>query len=96
MMENPAKGPADPAEREASGRRTRVSDGIRQGLGVLSALKDALDEAITEARDRGDLSPDRAREAVRYRPDAPKNRAQSGRRRMRERRPPVEPASATA
>ena len=43
----------------------RVSDGIKQGLGVLSALKDALEEAITEARERGDLSPERAREAVR-------------------------------
>jgi polyhydroxyalkanoate synthesis regulator phasin len=43
----------------------RVSDGIKQGLGVLSALKDALEEAITEARERGDLSPERARDAVR-------------------------------
>jgi polyhydroxyalkanoate synthesis regulator phasin len=42
-----------------------VSDGIKQGLGVLSALKDALEEAITEARERGDLTPERARDAVR-------------------------------
>jgi polyhydroxyalkanoate synthesis regulator phasin len=43
----------------------RVSDGIKQGPGVLSALKDALEEAITEARERGDLTPERARDAVR-------------------------------
>jgi polyhydroxyalkanoate synthesis regulator phasin len=42
-----------------------VSGGIKQGLGVLSALKDALEEAITEARERGDLTPERARDAVR-------------------------------
>jgi polyhydroxyalkanoate synthesis regulator phasin len=49
---------------ERKGTR-RVSDGIKQGLGVLSALKDALDEAINDARERGDLTPERAREAVR-------------------------------
>jgi polyhydroxyalkanoate synthesis regulator phasin len=63
-MEDPTKGPSGATGREPGGRKS-VSDGIRQGLGVLSALKDALDEAISEARDRGDLSPDRAREAVR-------------------------------
>jgi polyhydroxyalkanoate synthesis regulator phasin len=50
---------------EAEARTRRVSDGIKQGLGVPSALKDALEEAIGEARERGDLTPDRAREAVR-------------------------------
>ena len=64
-MDDPTKGPPSTTDREAGGRKARVSDGIRQGLGVLGALKDALDEAITEARERGDLSPDRAREAVR-------------------------------
>ena len=47
------------------GPRGRASDGIRQGIGVLSALKDALEETIREARERGDLSPDRAKDAVR-------------------------------
>ena len=47
------------------GARGKVSEGIRQGLGVLSALKDALEETIQDARARGDLSPERAREAVR-------------------------------
>lgn len=36
--------------------REQVSDGIRQGIGVLSAFKDALEETINEARERGDLS----------------------------------------
>ena len=52
-------------ERQDRSGPRRVSDGIKQGLGVLSALKDALEEAITEARERGDLSPERAKEAVR-------------------------------
>ena len=50
---------------ERRGAREKVSEGIRQGLGVLSALKDALEETIAEARERGDLSPDRAKEALR-------------------------------
>jgi len=41
--------------------RDKVSEGIRQGIGVLSAFKDALEETITEARERGDLSPEKAR-----------------------------------
>jgi polyhydroxyalkanoate synthesis regulator phasin len=42
----------------------RMGDGIRQGIGVLSAFKDALEETIQEARERGDLSSDRAREVM--------------------------------
>lgn len=33
-----------------------------RGLGILSAVRDALETTINEARDRGDLSPERARE----------------------------------
>jgi polyhydroxyalkanoate synthesis regulator phasin len=44
--------------------RDKVSDGIRQGIGVLSAFKDALEETINEARERGDLSSDRAKEVM--------------------------------
>jgi polyhydroxyalkanoate synthesis regulator phasin len=44
--------------------RARVSGGIRQGIGVLSAVKDALEETINEARERGDLSSDRAKEVM--------------------------------
>ena len=64
--ESGAESSQDESTRE-QGRRTRekVSDGIRQGLGVLSAFRDALEETIQEARDRGDLSPERAKEALR-------------------------------
>lgn len=44
--------------------RARMSEGIRQGLGVLSAFKDALEETIEEARERGDLSSERAKEVM--------------------------------
>ncbi len=44
--------------------RAKVSDGIRQGIGVLSAFKDALEETINEARERGDLSSERAKEVM--------------------------------
>ncbi len=41
--------------------REKVSHGIKQGIGVLSAFKDALEETINEARERGDLSPEHAK-----------------------------------
>jgi polyhydroxyalkanoate synthesis regulator phasin len=41
-----------------------MSDGIKQGIGVLSAFKDALEETIQEARERGDLSTDRAKSVM--------------------------------
>ncbi|HET9949876.1 MAG TPA: hypothetical protein VFQ22_13225 [Longimicrobiales bacterium] len=45
-------------------RRQRMGEGIRQGIGVLSAFKDALEETIQEARERGDLSAERAKELM--------------------------------
>lgn len=44
--------------------RAKVSDGIRQGIGVLSAFKDALEETINDARERGDLSPEHAKDVM--------------------------------
>lgn len=44
--------------------KMKVSDGIKQGIGVLSAFKDALEETISEARERGDLSPERAKDVM--------------------------------
>lgn len=44
--------------------RGKVSDGIKQGIGVLSAFKDALEETIQEAKDRGDISTERAKEVM--------------------------------
>jgi polyhydroxyalkanoate synthesis regulator phasin len=50
--------------RGGKGRGGRMGEGFRQGIGVLSAFKDALEETIQEARDRGDLSTERAREVM--------------------------------
>lgn len=41
-----------------------VREGIKAGLGILSALKDAIEETFEEMMDRGELSQDRAREAM--------------------------------
>jgi polyhydroxyalkanoate synthesis regulator phasin len=47
------------------GARDKVSYGIRDGLGVLSVFRDALEETIVEARQRGYLSPERSKRALR-------------------------------
>ncbi len=47
------------------GKREGFRDGIRQGMGVLSAFKEAIEETISEARERGDLRPERAKEVMR-------------------------------
>ncbi|MEX0980372.1 MAG: hypothetical protein WDZ89_04710 [Gemmatimonadota bacterium] len=46
-------------------RKDGFSEGLRQGLGVLAAFREAVEETINDARDRGDLSPERAREMAR-------------------------------
>lgn len=43
------------------GRRLSIGEGIRSGIGVLTAFKEAIEETIQEATDRGDLSPERAK-----------------------------------
>jgi polyhydroxyalkanoate synthesis regulator phasin len=45
-------------------RRPSISDGIRTGIGILTAFKEAVEETLQEAVDRGDLSPDRAKHAM--------------------------------
>jgi polyhydroxyalkanoate synthesis regulator phasin len=41
-----------------------ISEGIRTGIGILTAFKEAVEETLQEAVDRGDLSPDRAKQAM--------------------------------
>jgi len=41
-----------------------MSEGIKEGIGVLSAFKDAIEETIQEARQRGDLTPDGAKRVM--------------------------------
>lgn len=54
----------DAAEDASKTRQDRVSDGIRQGMSVLNAMKDAIEETIKEAKERGDLSQERAKEVM--------------------------------
>jgi len=73
-------------ERGSSGEAGRragatLGEGLRTGIGVLSALKDAIEETIQDAVERGDLNPERAKQAVR---DATR-RAQDGLGEVRER-----------
>ena len=47
---------------DPQGRRLpSIGEGIRSGIGVLTAFKEAIEETIQEAASRGDLSPDRAK-----------------------------------
>lgn len=41
-----------------------IGDGIRTGIGILNAFREAVEETLQEAVERGDLSPERARRAV--------------------------------
>jgi polyhydroxyalkanoate synthesis regulator phasin len=41
-----------------------LSEGIRTGIGILTAFKEAVEETLQEAVDRGDLSPERAKQAM--------------------------------
>ncbi len=74
-MSEQEKGTADKAEAngdenahasadDSKSARAKMGDGIKQGIGVLSAFKDAIEETIQEARDRGDLSTERAKEVM--------------------------------
>lgn len=49
-------------EPQGGGRRMSIGEGIRSGIGVLTAFKEAIEETIQEATERGDLSPDRAKQ----------------------------------
>jgi polyhydroxyalkanoate synthesis regulator phasin len=63
-------------------RSQRFGDGIKQGIGVLSAFKDALEETIQEARERGDLSSDRAKEVMKDALDRAQTAADGARERL--------------
>jgi len=58
--ENSSNHEAEPQEEGRS-----IKGGIRQGLSMLSAMKDAIEETLKEAKERGDLSPERAKELMR-------------------------------
>ena len=56
---------ADENKRPGFGGIGGIGEGIRTGIGILSALGEAVEETLEEAVKRGDLSPDRARQAMR-------------------------------
>jgi polyhydroxyalkanoate synthesis regulator phasin len=41
-----------------------IKEGVRAVTGILAALKDAIDETITDIKTRGDLDPNRAKQAA--------------------------------
>ena len=52
-------------EPEEKSRTDSIKGGIRQGLSMLNAMKDAIEETLSEAKERGDLTPERAKEVMR-------------------------------
>lgn len=56
---------ADQDQEQRRGGIGGIGDGIRTGLGILSAFKEAVEETLQEAVDRGDLSAERARQTMR-------------------------------
>ena len=50
------------AQGQGQPRRLSIGEGIRSGVGVLTAFKEAIEETLQEANARGDLSPDRAKQ----------------------------------
>ena len=86
MEENEKRGEDERMGEDKTGedkkKRRGVSDGLRQGLGALSAMRDAIEETISEARDRGDLSADRAKVAMRRALDRAQSAAGDARERF--------------
>lgn len=46
-------------------KRPGVGEGIREGIGILTAFKEAVEETVEEALAQGDLSSERARAVMR-------------------------------
>lgn len=49
---------------ESNRARPGIGEGIRAGIGILTAFKEAIEETIQEAAENNDLSPDRAKDAL--------------------------------
>ena len=64
-MSEKEKGTTGEAETNEEGRGEGIKGGIRYGLGMLAAMKDAIEETLKEAKERGDLTPERAKEVMR-------------------------------
>lgn len=42
-----------------------IGDGIRTGIGILNAVREAIEETLDSAVQRGDLTPEKARQTMR-------------------------------
>lgn len=49
---------------EQQRRMPGIGEGLRAGIGILTAFKEAVEETFQEAVNRGDMKPDRASAAV--------------------------------
>ena len=65
MSEEESDGNDEARPKKGDEGREGIKGGIRQGLGMLAAMKDAIEETLKEARERGDLTPERAKEVMR-------------------------------
>ena len=52
-------------ERRPNDLGENLREGVRTVAGIFGALKDAIEESFEDLRERGDLSPEKAREAAR-------------------------------
>jgi len=50
----------------ADDRSSGLGEGIRTGIGILNAFKEAIEETLDEAISRGDLSPERAKGVMKH------------------------------
>ncbi|MBW3572233.1 MAG: hypothetical protein KY467_14120 [Gemmatimonadetes bacterium] len=60
-MANDDRGGPASGQPEGGRRIPSLGEGLRSGIGVLTAFKEAIEETIQEAGSRGDLSPERAK-----------------------------------
>ncbi len=60
-------------------RRDAIEDRFKQGLGMLGAMRDAIEDTIRDIKERGDLAPDRAKEVVRGALDKAQQKAEEAR-----------------
>ena len=72
-------GPEAGKEREEKDRAEAIRGGIRQGMSLLGAMRDAIEETLNEARERGDLSPERAKDVIRSTLERAQTRADEAR-----------------
>jgi polyhydroxyalkanoate synthesis regulator phasin len=49
---------------ETPRRGTGIGEGLRAGIGILTAFKEAIEETIQDAAESNTLNPDRAKEAL--------------------------------